>query len=244
MSRQEANRVSDYRLLDRQGRNKFGKELNAQKDIYGADWLLENWPKDLLSKVVDKSKKTSLRRICGEKLYSEGYTLLQRFDQQFAPIGGLPDAGNAVKGFLLAARHILIAGDYINDKESLTRKIFQRSKENKVNISVLDILMNEGIESFTIDPTGVDWLKRNLTRLTLNENAFNLKDRGPSYGGDTPLMLGYRHAIERYSELYHQAIAAGARADKSEGGILGKTLLKTKRMGRSYVRVLKDIIKR
>lgn len=75
--------------------------------------------------------------------------------------------------------------------------------------------MREAIESLTIDPTGVDWLKRWLAIEASVWNSIH-RDR---HGFDTeedPQVLGLRRGIERYKDAYSQVVTAGAIQDKTE----------------------------
>lgn len=75
--------------------------------------------------------------------------------------------------------------------------------------------MDEALDSLTIDPTGIDWLKR---MLHIQTNVWNVPSTKEYYGlQNDPGVIGLQAGTSRYQQLYKQALFYGATPDKSAG---------------------------
>lgn len=204
-------------------------------------WPTHPLPAELLTEIVNRSRSRSLREIIANVLRLEANDMWEHYKKQFAPPPrDRHDQDIAIKeGYTGVAKDLLHACRYFNDRQGAVgfdisslktaERILSLEPNKAIEESlprVMEWRMRDAVESLTIDPSGIDWLTRELN---INEGAWNSKySRTTKYGGDDPEVFGYRKGLARYKSLYRQAVEAGATPDRGSN-ITRRVSLKIKR---------------
>lgn len=125
---------------------------------------------DLIAFIVKGSKTHPLRELIAHQIVTESRELWmqykpQDYDQDPSPRSAQDIALN--DGYYRAGQYVLLACEYLNDELSAVQLRLRPLQDYDRDLSAgvrkdTEREMQEGIESLTIDPSGMDWLKSRL----------------------------------------------------------------------------------
>lgn len=199
----------------------------------------------LMMRIVEASQFSSLRELIARHVISEGQTLWNRIKPiGYDTDPGTRSAEDIAinEGYCRCANMVLVASSYYYDQASAvetqarsieildayianptydidrisdTAEQLRRQSPLYANIRRdLKEEMARALESLAIDPTGIDWLMQKLRTQEIVWNGIH-KDSLQFNTTEDPQVIGFRIAINRYKQLYDQALKAGAIKDKT-----------------------------
>lgn len=200
---------------------KENEPVNGSKESLEIQWPSGDLPPDVIANIVNSSHHKPLREIIARQIVFEGDQLwrtVKPSDYDLNPNGRNINNIAINEGYSFSARTMLAACNYFDDRDASVSTQIRRmelltsSPLPKVLGSDLIEKMHDAVASLTKDPTGLGWLNKWL-KIQEGFWSFIHEEWGKEIytTSEDPGTIGFRKGVERYKEIYRQAIRAGAK---------------------------------